>query len=910
MPGMPWLRALGRNLFRHRQAERELSAEVTSYVELLAAEKVAAGMEPEQARRAALVELGGREQVKEAVRQVRRGAWLEPLGRDVRFSLRGLRKTPGFTLVAVLTLALGIGANSAIFQLLDAVRLRVLPVRAPEELARVRISNATPGARSGSFGGRFSDLTYALWQRIQNEQRAFSGMTAWGYASFDLAPSGESRFSERALWVNGDFFRVLGVRPVLGRLFTAADDQPACGAPGVVISYTFWQSEFGGAPAAVGRKLTLNGRPFEVIGVTPANFHGVELGRSYDLALPLCAGDVLHGERSRLRPGAANWNWWLASLGRLKPGWTLEQANAHLQSISPGIFRETLHGGWSEQTARTYLSFQLAAYPGASGVSRLGEQYSQSLWLLLGIAGLVLLIACANLANLLLARASAREREVAVRLALGASRGRLARQFVVESLLLAGMGGAAALWLSPALGGFIVSLISTDLDSFFVPLAENWRVLGFTAAVATVTCLLFGLAPAWRATRVDPGEVMKGARGFTGSVAGLGLRRALVVSQVALSLVLLVGGLLFSRSLFNVLTVDAGFRQDGILEADVDLSRLKRTVQGNREDRRNLLARLRAIPGVQLAATTTHVPTVGNWGQYFFIIGQGEPQKTYANGSIVSAGYFATLDIPFLAGRDFDEGDALGGQRVAIVSESFARRVLPGASPIGKELRWEADGGALGPPVTIVGLVRDTKYESLRSDFAPLVYFASSQDERMRAFENFLLRSDLPPAALMTAVRQSLAGFHPGLSFHFHHFKEQLRGALMQEKLMAVLSGFFGGLAALLAAIGLYGVMAYAVACRTNEIGIRMALGANAAQVVRMILREAWALVVVGLGIGAVLAVPATRAAGTMLYGLEPHDPATLFAALTVLAAVALAAGYLPAQRAARVDPLVALRHD
>src|SRR5262247_2623751 len=441
---------------------------------------------------------------------------------DLRFGVRMLLKNKSFTAVAVLSLALGIGANTAIFQLLDAVRLRTLPVKAPQELAEIHIADMT-GAR-GNFNSPHPTVTNPIWEQIRNRQQAFSGVFAWGADGFNLSQGGEARVA-RALWVSGDIFNVLGVRPALGRVFTAAEDQRGCGAPGVVISHRFWEREYGADANVIGRKLTLADQPFEIIGVTPASFFGLEVGRSFDVALPICADAIVAGKNSRLDSGI---HWWLMVTGRLKPGWTIAQASSQLTSISQSLFKQTLPSNYPPVSVDHYLNSKFEVVDGAAGYSTLRRGYESALWLLLAIAGLVLLITCANLANLLLARASVREREIAVRQALGASRGRLVRQLLVESLLLAAVGSALGAWLAQALSRFLVAFLNTSAAPtlstltapIFLELTPDWRTLGFAASLAVLTCLLFGLAPAIRATRMDPGAVMKASgRGMTASRA-------------------------------------------------------------------------------------------------------------------------------------------------------------------------------------------------------------------------------------------------------------------------------------------------------------------------------------------------------------------------------------------------------
>ncbi|MGA7925933.1 MAG: ABC transporter permease [Candidatus Sulfotelmatobacter sp.] len=489
---------------------------------------------------------------------------------DVRYAVRMLRNNPGFMAVAVLTLALGIGANTAIFQLLDSIRLTALPLKKPDQLAEVRIIQ--PHGRTGNFTAAHPNLTYPQWEQIRAQQQGFSGIFAWSENRFNIAPSGETRYVD-GLYVSGDFFRVLGVQPILGRLLTVEDDQRGCGSPSVVISDAFWQREYGGENSAIGRRIIIEHHPFEIIGVTPASFYGLEVGKQFDVAVPICADPVIRGEEARVD---VPHEWWLSVMGRLKPGWTIERASAQLAAASPGIFEATRITKFGAEEEKHYLTYHLGVLPAGTGVSDMRKDYETPLDLLLAIAGFVLLIACTNLASLMLARASSRAREIAIRLALGASRGRLIRQLMAESFLAAAAGAGLGLLLSHSLGRFLVSLISTQQDRAFLDLAPDWRVLSFTFALAILTCFLFGLAPALRATRNGSAEVLKaGGRGNTAGSERFGLRRALVTVQVALSLVLLVGALLFSRSFGKLLSVDPGFRAKGILITDLDLTELK-----------------------------------------------------------------------------------------------------------------------------------------------------------------------------------------------------------------------------------------------------------------------------------------------------------------------------------------------
>jgi len=827
------------------------------------------------------------------------------LWKDLRHGLRLLRLDPAFAVVAVLSLALGIGANTAIFQLLDAVRLRALPVQKPRELAAVRVAD-TPDGRSGWFSGRHPEITSAIWERLREGPKGFSSIAAWGSQRLNLSPGGEARLAE-ALWASGSLFETLGVQPLLGRVLSPADDRRGCAPGAVVVSEPFWRREFGGDPSAIGRKISLEGRPFELVGVTPASFFGLDVGRRFDVALPLCA-EAAMGEQTRTNVPSA---WWLAVIGRLKPGWTVARVSAEVRAQSPGIFRTTLPPAYDAVDGKRYLEFRLEATPASAGLSSLRRQYADPLWLLLGISGLVLLIACANLANLMVARASARHREIAVRLALGASRRRLVQQLLAESFVLAALGAACGAALAQSMSRLLVSSLATQDTRPFVALHFDWRLFAFTAGLAGLTCLLFGLLPAIQAARTEPIAAIKaGGRGIAGSRAGLGTRRALVVSQVSLSLVLVVGALLFARTFRNLQSIDAGFRRDHILVTDFATERLRIPAAARNEFTRTLLSRVRAIPGVASAAATLIVPASGSgWNENIRIDGTAVTRK-FANFNRVSPGYFATMGTPLRAGRDFTEADRAGSAPVAIVTETFARKFFGGASPLGRTFRIVNADPRADHAYEIVGMVKDAKYTDLREEFTPIVFLASAQNPEPPPGETLLIRSELPPASLVSAVKTAIAEVNPAIVVEFHVFETSLREGLLRERLMATLSGYFGFLAALLAMVGLYGVISYMVVRRRNEIGVRMAMGATRRDIVAMILREAATLLAIGLPIGVVLAVAAAHSARSLLFGLSPSDPLTLAIAVAGLAAVAAAASLLPARRAAALDPMAALRED
>jgi len=677
-----------RRFLRRKDWETERAREIESHLEIEMEENTARGMSPRQAREAARRKFGNVTIVREEIYRMNSLGILESLWQDLRYAARLLRLNPGFAAAAILSLALGVGANTALFQLLNAVRLRTLPVKNPQELAHVMIDHRD-GA-TGNFVSRYPELTFPVWERIRDRQQGFSGILAWAPHQLNLAPRGEIRNSE-GLFVSGEFFDVLGTEPLMGRLFSRADDHHGCGSgSGAVISYAFWQREFGGAADVLGRSITLEGQSFQVIGVTPPSFFGVETGRNFDVAIPLCAEPVVAGEDSVLDRADG---WWLSLLGRLKPGWTLAQADAQLRTISPDIFKETLPSRFDTDDAKHYLGYHLGAFPAGTGISHLRFEYEHPLWLLFGLAGLVLLIACANLANLMLARATTRRREMGVRLVVGASRARLVRQLLAESMMLAVIGAAAGAWLAQSLSRFLVAFLSTPHDPLFVDLATDWRVLGFTAGLAVLTCLLFGLTPALRATRIAPGEALKsGARGMTAGRERFGLRRVLVCTQVALTLVLLVGALLFSRSLRNLVAVDAGFQTAGILIAEFDLTPLKIAPAERLSYKRRLLERVRAVPGVTAAAETMIVPLSGSgWNR---TVNTKLKANTVAQLNRVGPGFFQALETPLLAGRDFNEKDNAGSPKVAIVNRTFAHTFLGDDNPVGKTFQFKVEIGA------------------------------------------------------------------------------------------------------------------------------------------------------------------------------------------------------------------------
>ncbi len=887
-----------RSLFRRRQVEQELDEELRYHLDRQIEEHIAKGMTPEQARYAALRALGGVEQRKEECRDMRRVNLIENLLHDLRYAGRTLRRSPGFTTVAILSLALGIGANTAIFQLLNAVRLRSLPVANPQELAEVRVAKGNRGL--GISRGINSEITNPLWERIRESQEAFSGIFAWGDAEFSVGKGAEARRVD-GLWVSGEFFSTLGISPARGRFFTAADDRRGCGPEGAVISHAFWQGYFGGRDSAIGDKLVIGQKTFTVIGVTPPEFFGLEVGKRFDVALPIC-------ERAYALDRLDYW--WLVVMGRLKPGWTMARASESLNVISPGLFEATAPQGYGASQIEMYKNFRLTAAPAGQGVSRLRRSYETSLWLLLGITGLVLLIACANLANLMLARASAREREIAVRVALGASSGRLIRQMLSESMLLAGAGAALGAGLAQILSRSLISFLSADGD-LHLDLDPDWRLLAFTTSVAVLTCVIFGLAPALRASQIEPGAAMKtGGRGLTNRER-FSFQRFFVIGQIAISLALLVGALLFVRSFRNLITMDAGFRRDGILFVSTGFDRLRLPRERMVTFQANLLEHIRSVPQVESAATSTVTPIGGgSWTQGVKVQGSQGEQEGDSKFTYVSPGYFKTMEIPVLAGRDLNDFDTATSRGVVLVNETFARRFLANRNPVGSLIRSVTEPNYPETLYEVIGVVKDTKYSDLRETAPPITYVPAAQHPNPAPWAGIVVRSSAPLTEVINEVRRKVGALSPDITVQFRVFETQIRESLIRERLMAWLAGSFGLLAAVLAMIGLYGVISYMVLRRRNEIGIRLALGAGRTDIVLLILREMGALLLAGLGIGIVVSLAAAQGASVLLFGLAPHDATTLLASAGLLAAVAGIASFVPALRASRVDPMVALRHD
>lgn len=890
---MSWWRRL---VFRGR-LERQLDAELRDHVDRLTADYMRQGVDERDARRRARLAFGGLDQIKEQCRDARGTRWFDEFAQDLRHGVRLLRQSPAFTLVAVSSLALGIGATSAIFALVDSVLLKTLPVHEPERLVLLA-------------GG--SSWTNPIWEQVRDRQHQLAGgAAAWSDVRFDLSRGGRTEFVE-GLWVSGGFFDVLGVPALLGRTISASDDNRDGGANGpvAVISYRFWQRHFGGAADVVGRAITLDRTPFTVIGVTPPGFFGPAIGRSFDVAVPLGTQAIVRGRESWLDARSA---WVLQIVARLKPGQTAEEATRAIREAQPQI-REATRPNWPSPMAAQYLRDGLTWVPAAAGPEGVRTQYARPLLIIMAVVGLVLLIACANIANLLLARAAARQHEFSMRLALGASGSRLVRQLLAESLLLATLGAGLGLVFAVWGSRMLAAQLSTPRSIVALDLPLDWRVVAFTVLVAISTAVLFGLAPALRARRSEPNEAMKEqGRTLTGGRARP-LGGPLVAVQVAFSLVLVTGAGLFMRTFASLATLDLGFDRDPVLAVDVDLSRSRIAP----EAREALFTRIRdavaAVPGVAGAGLSSITPVSGSgWNGPVLLRDRpdltGRERMTFFNS--VTPGWFATYGTALRAGRDFDARDTAHAPPVGVANEAFVRKFLPGVNPIGATVQYER-GPREGPlSVEIVGVVQDAAYRSVRDPVPPVLYLpvAQAHVDHMPAEMTLSVRAAAGPPALLTrSVTDAVAAIDRDVSLTFRPLAAYVDGALVRERMMAMLSGFFGALAVLLAGLGLYGMTAYAVSRRRTEIGIRMALGAEPAGVVGLVLRRVAVPVAAGLVGGAALSWWASRFVGALLYGLEPRDPGTFAGAAILLTAIAGLAAWLPARRASRIDPARVLR--
>ena len=893
-----------RSLFRRKNVEAEMDEELRLHFEKQVAKFMQTGLLADEAKRRARLEFGGMEQIREEHRDSRGVSFIETLIQDVRYGLRILGRTPVITSVAILSLALGIGANTAIFSLIDTVLLRMLPVEKPEELLQVRMREArSPGDEANPV------FTNPLWEELRNRQDIFSGIFSWSSTRFNLAQGGAVSYAN-GIFASGEFFSTLGVRPASGRLIAVADDQRGC-AGVAVLSYGFWRDHFGGAPAAVGSRLTLDNHIFEIVGVSAPGFYGMDVGKKFDVAIPVCAAALFDGKRSRL--DHRSW-WWLTVIGRRKDGIGPDQAKARLEVLSPQVSAAALPQNWKPKDQEDFLKHKFVLNPAATGTSELRREFKQPLNILMAIVGLVLLIACANIASLMLARAAARQKEIAVRKALGASRPRLIRQMLTECVLLSSAGAALGILFADWGNALLVRYLSTARNKVFLDLSLDWRILSFTAAVAILTGVLFGVVPAIRSTRVSLTSAMKGSQTAEGD------RRTkfrpgkwIVASQVALSLVLLVAAGLFLRSLVKLATLDIGFDRNNVLIVSANLNLAKVPAEQQPVMFEQIERQLQTLPGVVSVGRSILTP-ISNfmWNNTLEVDSPNAPtgENAIAFFNFISPGYFQTMRTPLLAGRNFNDGDTKTSPQTAIVNETLARKFFPKVDPVGKYFRIEPEPGQPAPLIQIVGITKDAKYQSLREETLATAFFPIAQITEHMNENSLELRTATQPSVLVPAIQEAIVGLNKDIPLEFHTLAEQVDDSLVQERLLATLSVFFGGLALLLAMIGLYGALSYLVTLRRAEFGIRLALGALPGSILSLVMRDVAVVVAGGLAGGALLSFFAVHVLQKLLFGLSPHDPLTIGIAIGLLTAVALLACYLPARRAMRVDPMVALRYE
>jgi len=899
---------------RRQRMMDNLDQDIRDYIERETQDNIERGMALEEARYAALRKFGNVTRIREEAREVWSFLWLEQLWQDVRYGGRTLARNPGFTAVAVLTLALGIGVNTAIFSLIDAVMLRMLPVEKPGELFQVQVGNADEG---GGGSGGDSVFTTPMWEQLRDHEDVFSSTLAWAGTNFDLAEGGTTR-ALNGLWVSGSFFRVLGLHPAAGRLIADTDDRLGCPAV-AVLSYGFWQERYGGAKKAIGSTLSLGSHPFEVIGVTPPGFFGLEVGGKFDVAAPICAKAIFGGEKPHLDNVQV---FWLNVAGRINPKLSRAQCTTRLGILATRLF---VAPNASPEERQALMKITLRIVPAGTGISGLRGPFSQPLQILMAVVGIVLLIACANLAGLTLARAAARRKEIAVRQALGASRTRLIRQLLTECVLLSSAGALLGILLARWTAALLLRTISTAKNTVFLDLSLNTRILGFVLATVALTSLLISLLPALRSTRVSLISAIKGSQSSEASRDwGLRGRQWIVGSQVALSLVLLVSAGLLLRSFVKLITLDIGFDRNNVLLVGTHLKPAKVPPERWMATYEEIENRLKALPGVLSVGRSEVTPISGallefgdvqsDWLKLSTSLRSPtrlEDPEAPAYANFISPGYVPTLRMPLLAGRNFTRADLETSSGVAVVNQTFSRRFFPHLNPIGRTFRMD-----LPPqkPFEVVGLIEDLKYYSLREGTQAIVLLPTNQlPAEPMVFgnhETIELRTAIPPSALVAPVRAAVAEVSSAIPLEFHTLAQQVNDSLIQERMLALLSGFFGVLALLLAMIGLYGTFSYLVTQRQREFGVRMALGAAPVAILGLVMRDIIAVLAGGMVAGVLISLAATRVLQQMLFGLGPRDATTMLLAAGVLTFVALIAGYLPARRATKVDPMVVLKYE
>jgi predicted permease len=897
-------------LLHRDQLQRELDEEMELHLDLRQQQLQDAGLTPGDARRSARQTFGNTTRIQEKSRMTWGSEWLEGLWQDISYGTRSMLRSPALTAVALLSLALGIGANTAIFSFLDAIVLRSLPVKDPGHL--VILGKGDDSGMTDDYGST-TLYSYPFFQQFKQKNEVFSDV-ATIYSDNDR-PYGtiDNRDQMEPMWVDlvsGSFFQTLGVEPVIGRGLTEADDNSEGDHPVAVISYGWWQRTFAGDPSVLGHRIKLGETTFNIVGVAPPGFFGIMVGHQPDLWVPFSMMKAIPPHRNGYKDNFFQSN---LILGRLKPGVTKEQATANVNILYQQIIRSfpdaKLNAYNLEQMNRAHVPLT----PLATGLSYLRHDFSDPLKLLMGVTALVLLIACANIANLLLARSTARAREFAVRQALGAPRTRLVRQLLTESLLLALAGGILGIVFAVVANRFLLRMISGGTDADLIPLdvSLNLHLLLYSLVATIATALLFGLMPALKGTSVAVTDALKEGKGNSSGAARSPLGKALIIGQVAISLVLTVAAVLFLRSLVNLTHVDTGFNSQGVLRLEIDSN-----VLNLKKDDPRMIAlfpeierRVSVLPGVKAASFASFFFAQGSWNTYINIPGTNFNDSISIKHNVIDGDYFNTMQIPLLAGRTFGPQDTATSHQVAIISESMARDLFPaGVNPIGHHY-FRGKDPLPDTDVEVVGIVKDVKFNNLQEKKRYIDYMPNPQHPW--GYGSLAVRYEGDFMAVSRAVQQAIHSVNRTLPIsHVTTMDAQVQRTITNQRLVAQLSTFFSMLAVFLSAIGIYGLMSYMVSRRTGEIGIRMALGAARSNVRWLILREVLLLVAIGIAVGIPIVLASNRLVANMLFGFKNAGAVTLFGATAILALVALLAGFLPARRASSVDPIVALRYE
>jgi len=906
-----------RALFFRRRMDEELQEELQFHLDMQARKNQRHQPDTAVAKRQARLQFGSVVSATEECREQRGISWIEITARDLRFAFRALRKSPGFTTVAVLTLALGIGANTAIFSVIHSVLLSNLPVKDPQQLVFLTHPDKQ-GFEIGFGDGDRDFITYPEFQQLERNNQVFSGLlAASNYASripveLQTTDSAANGAPARISVISGSYFPVLGVTPILGRAFGPEVDKLRDANPVAVISYAFWRDRFAGAREVIGRKIRILNTSYEVVGVAPPEFHGETVGANPDIWVPLTmqsevfpGHDYLSEETQPFRKTE-----WLHAIGRLKPEVTLAEAKASIE-VEFRQMMEAQTDGMSAQDKRRFLNQHLAVTPGSHGASALRSDFGKPLLILMAVVGLILLIACANIANILLARSAARQKEISIRVALGASRPHLFRQVLTESILLAAIGGAVGLLLAQWADAALLRMVSTTSNQVRLDVHPNTAVLAFTFGVSLLTAILFGLTPAFQATRVD----LKGtSRGMSGATVRPGAGKILVVAQVSLSLLLLVVAVLFLRSFRNLSETQLGYDRDHLLEFFLDpLSYGYRPNEIPPLDQ-SILLKIDAISGVGGATLIDNPLMSGRDSKSAVTIEGQEPlsgDNANARWDMVGPGFFSTTGIPILEGREITERDSGDRQRVGVINETMARKFFPASNPIGQRVLVHTESGQA--PFIIIGVAQDSKQHGAKEKPFPRFYvpYFNPIGNDWTEGAAIIVRTAGDPSSFSSAIRNVVKQAAPILpAVTVQTMDQRLSDSLVTDRMIADLSGAFGILAVVLVCIGLYGVMAYATSGRTNEIGIRIALGAPRGGILWLILRESLLLVLIGAAIGVPLVFVAGRWISSLLFGLHPADPVALAFAITLMFVIGVLASYIPARRATCIDPMVALRQE